>query len=1481
MYQEIDPTVANFEIVRGSGDPGYNGTLDMKIPLMKIPGTGGLDFNLDLIYVNGNGVPASESESWVGLGWNLNMYQIVCSPAFAEEPYLSHLGSTGQDLYYLACPGISTPIYRFEDDQWRPLNWSAIKIESVDDPNPSDAGWAIDKDYKKFIVTDVNGTRYIFEHRLRMDSEVPLRNHCNWQNSHQSNTPSAHSVGSNHPYYYVFKLTAILGANYIDGSTTPDEMPGNSEGIDRGDWIKLDYSTIQTVSGIGEPTHNLKTETSYLWHIATPTHIATFEATTDPTECSRFIYQGWQYGYLNLLKTIQLNPTGTTVEFSYTRQFAWAKRFVDYSSVLVKQEGGVNGDKLRAGLNSVQISSGGEHQPAYKFEYYDNPDEVHGAACYRDPWGYYSNQSPANGQTNYTWGCWLLKKVTYPTGGTVEFEFESNRYQTYGASSGDEERIGGGVRLIKQTLKDNAKNPDLGNTYTTTYEYSLTNTRHPKCGFVSLVPVIYQFGGLIQNGGVAKNLRTDVHYPDIQITQPDGSRICRYYTCAFSDSDGPYDTYYRSYSNVTVDADIVLNSIDISSNTTNPVISMIYTIFNLYNELNITPNTSYSHFTTPNTRYTTNIDANGKIHENNAFRGEASEFGDKWWGVTSTNYNPIFDNSWKRGYLTHEEFYNDGSDYPIQEKVFHLTMTPMRSEMFQYRSVTGGIGGPLAIGVSPGFVTSGWVKQSEIDYYSHPYVTYYTNPQLMKKEIFEYNVFNGLVSKKTVESWITSAKKQIEFHTYICDLPEIYPEMRALHMWNQEAFSVVGDQTSTFSTMLTGNQLISSLTQTQWQNYNGMWLPNKILKWKDLNGNNNYDASDDNITSQEFISYNDKGNPIEFRDANGSSTSVKWGYNSSRPIATFVNGKSNEAFYDNFETQSGWEGPMQYSNDSHTGEYCGVINNSGSSEMVSHSSTNLTISLSAVKKFRYSAWVYSDGPSVDIYLFMKRAGETAPYTYIDFVQTTTINQWVHLEGKCNVPADVVTLNLRLDNNGGGMVLFDDAAIYSFDALMYTGTYYPGSLLLKSVTDANGNPKRFEYDGFQRLRNIMNCNYEKLQEYDYELVGELLSVDRLNYIVTNFYRSGSEKTTSVEYFNGLGRKVQTQTALGTNDLVSAITYDDMGRIARSYKPYQIDLGANAHIYDPVFHVHSKNYYNLTLGITSVGDFPYSETVYLQDPLNRPRYQGSAGDAFKIGSGRETEFEYNSNFNELTVLKKNENDKTISTTTDHLGNIIRIVTDPNDLSEPPYYDTGLNLKTTFEYDIHGNLLKSIPPKGNVNGGDPVATATTYTYNTLSQLTQKTSPDAGTVKYLYDKNGNLRFSQDAKQAPNKFTYQKYDVLNRLIEVGEYNGSAAFMEENAVLHDFPQTADANKSINKLLHYDSSNPSTDPNAVGQRNLNGRLSCSEAYRSGLLAIRTSYSYDEMGRVEWIVQYNSGGHAVKLTYAYDLQGNVVKKGYISF
>lgn len=239
--------------------------------------------------------------------------------------------------------------------------------------------------------------------------------------------------------------------------------------------------------------------------------------------------------------------------------------------------------------------------------------------------------------------------------------------------------------------------------------------------------------------------------------------------------------------------------------------------------------------------------------------------------------------------------------------------------------------------------------------------------------------------------------------------------------------------------------------------------------------------------SVNYINYDSNGNPLSLFRQMGPKISYKWGYKNQYPIVEIKNSAINEFYSQNFEEYSlGLDFDRNVSIDltkGHTGNYCGNLSNVGTTKVVSYSGKGITISLTTSKKFTYSGWVYSNGSSAEICLIMMRAGETGQFSYIDSVKTSEINKWVYVVKEFLVPSDVVHIKLRIGNNEKGKVWFDDLRIQPSDAAMSTYTYEP-LVGMTSTIDEAGKTVYFEYDGFQRLKNIKNHKGEIIKSYDY-------------------------------------------------------------------------------------------------------------------------------------------------------------------------------------------------------------------------------------------------------------------------------------------------------------------------------------------------------------------------------------------------------------
>ena len=195
---------------------------------------------------------------------------------------------------------------------------------------------------------------------------------------------------------------------------------------------------------------------------------------------------------------------------------------------------------------------------------------------------------------------------------------------------------------------------------------------------------------------------------------------------------------------------------------------------------------------------------------------------------------------------------------------------------------------------------------------------------------------------------------------------------------------------------------------------------------------------------------------------------------------------------------------------------------------------------------------------------------------------------------------------------------------------------------------------------------------------------------------------------------------------SEDLITHISYDNMGRRGKSYLPYA--EGQNSLNYRNDVESLTKNYYKLNypLGIDPNSPNPYSQEIYDNSSLNRVLEETSPGKNWSKSSGNTLKYEYNGNaINDsiknylvefidgktdkpklkyngiysanqlLKTVTKNENWKnsdgknhTTEEYKDKLGNKVLKRT----------YSNGIYHDTQYVYDDFGNLTYVMSPKGS---------------------------------------------------------------------------------------------------------------------------------------------------------------------------------------
>jgi YD repeat-containing protein len=243
------------------------------------------------------------------------------------------------------------------------------------------------------------------------------------------------------------------------------------------------------------------------------------------------------------------------------------------------------------------------------------------------------------------------------------------------------------------------------------------------------------------------------------------------------------------------------------------------------------------------------------------------------------------------------------------------------------------------------------------------------------------------------------------------------------------------------------------------------------------------------------------------------------------------------------------------------------------------------------------------------------------------------------------------------------------------------------------------------------------------------------------------------------------------------------------------------------------------------------------------------------------------------------------------------------------------------TLYYYDRAGNLIKTVPPAGVqvLNNTEILAAGnyreanyisplyatgagfkrpdhrlvTNYKYNSLEQLVEQTTPDAGTTKFWYDAYGRLVISQNARQiGANKYSYTRYDAFGRIYETGEVTYANGFTQTNTSDNTwlgtfYTNTASTRRQVT-YTRYDAAH--TGINLPTQENLRNRVASSYYFEEQPMPALTNYihathySYDNHGNVTKSIQdfpfLNQFGMRFSETeYEYNLiDGNVKKVSY---
>lgn len=217
----------------------------------------------------------------------------------------------------------------------------------------------------------------------------------------------------------------------------------------------------------------------------------------------------------------------------------------------------------------------------------------------------------------------------------------------------------------------------------------------------------------------------------------------------------------------------------------------------------------------------------------------------------------------------------------------------------------------------------------------------------------------------------------------------------------------------------------------------------------------------------------------------------------------------------------------------------------------------------------------------------------------------------------------------------------------------------------------------------------------------------------------------------------------------------------------------------------------------------------------------------------------------------------------------------------------YPLGYHHYTLYYYDRAGNLVRTVPPEGvdlldvsqvpvlQRQVANSHTFVTDYEYNSVQQLVRQNTPDGNETHFFYNRIGQLRFSQNARQqVDGTYSYTKYDELGRITEVGQ--SSEDVLNLNLHLEDevFPAVNCEQKTLTYYSLPLNGMTYLDDGVSEQEFLQNRVSYSRYDEDGDLItlqdqVTTAYSYDPHGNVEWMAQELPGLGRQYVAYSYDL------------
>lgn len=399
-------------------------------------------------------------------------------------------------------------------------------------------------------------------------------------------------------------------------------------------------------------------------------------------------------------------------------------------------------------------------------------------------------------------------------------------------------------------------------------------------------------------------------------------------------------------------------------------------------------------------------------------------------------------------------------------------------------------------------------------------------------------------------------------------------------------------------------------------------------------------------------------------------------------------------------------------------------------------------------------------------------------------------------------------------------------------------------------------------------------------------------------ITTAARTATEVKQSTQYFDGLGRLVQTVLKANSpqqHDLVTPVVYDAMGREQYKYIPYaQYDENtADGKFKQNPFQSEKSFYRNATLNPGFTGDsIYYTQTEYERSPLNRVLKVYGPGSSWAIDGGNhpvESSYLVNSLADSVRIWNAGTG-LPVSPGTYNAGQLYKVITTDEAKNQtiefkdkeghvilkkvqasatPDVTHAHKNwLCTYYVYDDLGRVVMIIPPLAVtlINGGWNLNTTVAnelcfqYQYDFRNRVIVKTLPGVGPVNMVYDSRDRLVFMQDSVQrskSPQEWLVNFYDGLNRQVMTALYKANI-------------NRADLQTSMNAVTDGSQTITSTFP-AIADMVLDSYDGNSIYLATNSITLAPGFETTTNATVEMYIDATSGGQASTINVSNPLPG----------